>query len=61
MGFGKNLCLWLRERDDVEVLRFTRANDVTELSASEVCRFNFSSGRCQSAQDPVNLSPVMQI
>lgn len=53
-GFlGKNLCLYLRERNDVEILRFTRANDLSELSALvKSVDFIFHLAGINRPQDP---------
>jgi UDP-2-acetamido-2,6-beta-L-arabino-hexul-4-ose reductase len=53
-GFlGKNLCLWLRELHDIEVVHFTRANDPTELSALVMSvDFIFHLAGINRPQDP---------
>lgn len=55
-GFiGKNLCLHLEERKNVDVLRFTRANDIADLPALVgSADFVFHLAGVNRPQDPVD-------
>jgi UDP-2-acetamido-2,6-beta-L-arabino-hexul-4-ose reductase len=57
-GFvGKNLCLYLAERKDVEVVSFTRRNDIAELEAAiHEADFVFHLAGVNRPQDPAEFA-----